>query len=455
MPESPLEIAEQALAAASGDEAEAVVQAERSGLARFAGAEVHQPTLIENVVVALTVTRDGRAGVATGNRVDADGIADLGRRAGEAADSASPDPDRPSLAPAAAFPEVEGFDEETASLGPERQAQLAAAAIGAAAGFPVYGYFTSSDCELAVAASTGLRAHQRSTDATVLVLAADEDASGYHERTSWKASQLDPAAVARESVGLARRTRGAQELEPRGYAAVLEPFAIAELLDYFGWDSFNGLGLLEERSYLAGRLGERVMDEKVSISDDALDPRGLPKAFDFEGVPKQVVRLVEGGVARGVLWDRATAARAGEGRDSTGHALPATARKWGAAATSLTVEPGEAESAEALAELVHDGIYVTRIHYPGIVDPREGVITGMTRDGTFRIRGGKIAEPLVNLRFTVSVPELLAEVPGLTRRRLLVSTSDFYDERYPTAALVPAIATARFNVTGSGSGPGI
>jgi PmbA protein len=454
MPDA-VEIAEQALRAASGDETEAVVHVERSGLARFAGAEVHQPTLVDNVVVELTVVQDGRAGVATGNRIDPEGLSGLARRADEAAASASADPDRPPLPGPTDYPEVAGYDEETASLAPEEQARRAAAAIDAATGFPVYGYFTSGVCELAVAASTGLRADQRFTDASVLVLAAEEGASGYHQRTSWRVGQLDPAAVAREAVGLARRTRGAQEPTPAAYAAVLEPFAVADLLRYFASDSFNGLGLLEERSYLAGRIGERVMDEKVTIVDDALDARGLPKAFDFEGVPKRRVTLVEHGVARGVVWDRATAARAGGGRESTGHALPATARKWGAEADALCVEPGEAESSEALVALVDEGIYITRLHYLGIVDPREGVITGMTRDGTFRIRSGKIAEPLVNLRFTVSVPELLSEVPGLTRRRLLVSTSDFYDERYPTAALVPALATARFNVTGTGSAPGI
>ena len=62
---------------------------------------------------------------------------------------------------------------------------------------------------------------------------------------------------------------------------------------------------------------------------------------------------------------------------------------------------GEAASLDELAELVGDGIYVTRLHYLSVVEPREGVLTGMTRDGTFRIRDGKVAEPLVNLRFTV------------------------------------------------------
>jgi predicted Zn-dependent protease len=198
-----------------------------------------------------------------------------------------------------------------------------------------------------------------------------------------------------------------------------------------------------------------VFDEKVSIADDARDPRGLPKAFDFEGTPKRRVPLVEDGIARGVVWDRATAARAGGGQESTGHALPGSARKWGAVPMALDMASGEVDSPDALAELVGDGIYVTRLHYLGIVEPRDGVITGMTRDGTFRVRDGKIAEPLVNLRFTVSVPELLSDVLGLTRRRLLVNQSDFYDERYPTGALVPALATARFNVTGTGSGPGV
>ena len=98
---------------------------------------------------------------------------------------------------------------------------------------------------------------------------------------------------------------------------------------------------------------------------------------------------------------------------------------------------------------------MTRLHYLGVVHPREGVITGMTRDGTFRIRNGRIAEPLVNLRFTIAMPDLLAEVPGLSREVRLVNGSDFYGERYPYGVRVPALATASFNVTGIGGSPGL
>ena len=447
------EVAARALELADG-EAEAVVLAERSGFARFAGSEVHQPTLADDVSVTVRVVRGGRLGTASTNRIDDDGLREIVRRAAEAADSSPRDETFPGLAPPAPFPAVDGFDPETAELSPDELARRAAAAIEAAE-LPVYGYFTSGSIELAVASSTGVSAEQAATDATALVIAAGEGASGYAERTSRRAADVDAAAVAREADEKAARTRGARAVDPGVYAAVLEPYALSELLEYFAYDSFGALGLLEERSYLAGRLGERVFDPKVSIADDALDPRGLPKAFDFEGTPKRRVEIVEEGVARGVVWDRATAARAGGSAETTGHAPSPLQSQWGPLAFALQVAPGEAASVEELAEAVGDGLYVTRLHYLGIVHPREGVITGMTRDGTFRIRDGRIAEPLVNLRFTVSVPELLGEVPGLTREPMLVNRSDFYGERYPYGMLTPALATARFNVTGSGSTPGI
>jgi predicted Zn-dependent protease len=449
-----LDVAKAALAAAGG-EAEAVAHVEHSGLARFAGSEVHQPTLIENAMVTLRVAHDNRVGVATTNRIDEAGLGELARRAADAAESAPPDETFPGLAPPADLPAVEGYDEETAALGPADQARLAAAAIDAGGDVPVYGFFTSADSQLAVVSSTGLSVEQWMTDATTLVVAADENGSGYAEQTAWRAASIDPSAVAREAAERAERTRGAAEIEPGVYRAVLEPYAFAEMLDYFSYNSFGALGLLDRRGYFTDRLGQKVFDEKISITDDALDPRGLPKAFDFEGTPKRRVTLVEKGIARGVVWDRTTAARAGDGAESTGHAPPAELRDWGPLPSALSVLPGEAESVDELAELIGDGLYITRLHYLGVVHPREGIITGMTRDGTFRIRAGKIAEPLVNLRFTIAVPDFLRDVHGLTSKASLVNSQNFYGERYPYGVMTPAIAAERFTITGVGSKPGI
>ena len=462
-----LAVAQELLAAAGEEQAEAVVHVESGGLARFAASEIHQPTLIDNVSLQLRVLRGSpgalRAGTAATNRLDARGIADLVARAREAAASASPDPELPPLArpeeapgPGAGAGPEDGWDDATAALGGDGQARLARAAIDATgAGLGLHGSFTAGAVALAVASTTGLRAAQRVTDATIRAIAAGHEASGFAERTSWRAGDLDPAAVAREATATAERTRGAAVPEPGVYRAVLLPYALGELLQWVGFDSFQAVGLLDGASFLAGHLGEQLLHPSVSIADDPLSPHGLPKRIDFEGVAKQRVEIVSEGVARGVVWDRASAARAGGGQRSTGHALPAASRAWGPFASALEVAPGDAPSPEALAEAVGDGIFVTRFHYLSVVSPREGIITGTTRDGTFRIRDGRLAEPLVNLRFTVSVPELLREVVGITRERLLTSQADFYDDRFAFGALVPALATARFAVTGVGSRPGL
>jgi PmbA protein len=449
-----LELAERAVRAAEGDEAQAIVRRERSGLARYAASEVHQPTLVENEVVELQVVRDGRLGIAVGNRPGEDGLRELAARAAEVAASAPADPDFPGLTPKTDPPEVGGFDEATAVLGAADQAALAATAIDASA-LDLYGFVTTAETELAIASTTGLSLSQTMTDAAVLALAAVDGASGYAEQSAWRIADVDPAGAAREAVAKAERTRGATEIEPGSYAAVLEPYAFAELLLYFAYDAFGALGLIEERSFASGRIGTKVFDKRFSLADDALDPRGFPKSFDFEGSPKQRVELVRDGVLEGVLWGRQSAARAGGGQRTTGHGPPSSLRHWGPLPYALSVAGGEAESPEELAELVGDGIYVTRLHYLSIVNPREGIVTGMTRDGTFRISGGRIAEPLVNLRFTVSVPELLADLPGLTREPVLVNEESYYDERYPNGVLTPAVATARFDITGIGSTPGV
>jgi predicted Zn-dependent protease len=451
---SALDLAERALRVAEGDEALALVQTERSGMARFAGSEVHQPTLIENETVELQVVRGGRLGIAAGNRTDEEGLRALAGRAGEAADNAPADQDFPGLARPEQPTAVESFDEETAALGPDDQARLAATAIDASE-LELYGFVTSGVTGIAIASTTGVAVEQELTDVAALALATVEGASGYAERTGWRLAEVDAAAAAVEANEKAKLTRGAGELAPGSYPAVLEAPAFAELLAYFAYDAFGALGLIEERSYAYDKLGQHVFDERFSLADDALDPRGFAKAFDFEGVPKQRVELVRDGVLTGVVWDRASAKRAGGGQQTTGHAPPSSLRHWGPLAFALSVAGGEADSPEQLAETVGEGIYVTRLHYLSVVDPREGIVTGMTRDGTFRIRGGKIADPLVNLRFTVSMPQLLAELPGLTREPVLINQNAYYDERYPTGLRSPAVATARFDVTGVGSSPGV
>jgi predicted Zn-dependent protease len=190
-----------------------------------------------------------------------------------------------------------------------------------------------------------------------------------------------------------------------------------------------------------GHFGERITGETITIWDDGHDPRGLALPFDFEGVSKQRVMLIENGIAKNVVYDSFTAGRE-EGQDSTGHSLPAP-NTFGPVPVNLFMAPGEATKAEMLASTEH-GIWVTRFHYTNPVHPIKTVLTGMTRDGTFLIENGEITRPLKNLRFTQSILEAFSRATMLGRdlKLLKAGWGNF-------ARCVPAAKIEAFEFTGT------
>jgi predicted Zn-dependent protease len=103
--------------------------------------------------------------------------------------------------------------------------------------------------------------------------------------------------------------------------------------------------------------------------------------------------------------------------------------------------PGES-SIEDMVAATDRGLYVTRFHYSNVVHPREAVITGMTRDGTWLIEDGRITRPVKNLRFTQSILETLRATDMVGRETLLAS------EFFFSASRVPAIRSTAFRFTG-------
>jgi PmbA protein len=91
---------------------------------------------------------------------------------------------------------------------------------------------------------------------------------------------------------------------------------------------------------------------------------------------------------------------------------------------------------------VKDGLLVTRLNYVRVVHPARSIITGMTRDGTYRIRRGEIGPAVRNLRFTESVLATLAsleQVGAATRR--------YSDERGGGSVTTPAAVAGAFHFT--------
>jgi predicted Zn-dependent protease len=178
----------------------------------------------------------------------------------------------------------------------------------------------------------------------------------------------------------------------------------------------------------------------VTIRDDFAHPGMVGLPFDFEGMPRRRLELIRDGVFRQVVYDRRTARQAGDGAVSTGHALPSP-NPDGPFPLNLCMDTGGSSVQEMIAS-TDRGILVTRFHYANVVNPLESSITGMTRDGTFRIEGGEVAGPVRNLRFTQSILGALSEVSAIGREAELAS------EFFFSASLVPAIKVEAFHFSG-------
>jgi predicted Zn-dependent protease len=407
-----------------------------SALTRFANNGIHQNVAERDVSVRVRVVKDGKTGVASINQLNEAAAADVLKRAVAIADLQPPSEVVPIPGPAKARP-VDAWSDATAAATPEERADFVQTICSKAerAGLKAFGAYSTSAGQLAIANSLGVFHHQRSTQATVNSVVMGDAGSGYADRGSIDVRDLDKDLLAGEVIEKAQRNQNAQPVEPGVYEVVLEEYAVAEMLEFMSFMGFGALAVQEERSFM--RLGERITGEEVSIWDDGLDRTGIPASFDFEGVPKQRVDLITGGVASGLVYDMQTATK--EGRQSTGHGLPAPNTE-GPFAVNLFMKPGSAAKADLMSDIKR-GIWVTRFWYVRVVHPKASIITGMTREGTFLIENGKITRPVKDLRFTQSILEALNGTLALTRStKLQVS-------EYLGASRVPAVRLKAFDFT--------
>jgi len=444
-PAEALRLAEEVVRLAEGagaSEAEALVVAGESALTRFANSEIHQNVASTEVFVNLRVARGQRIGVASTGRLDTEGLRALVARATDIAGNVEeledwaglPEPDATAPQPLAA-----AWADATANATPELRADGARAVIAAAdaAGVTAYGSFSTDAEAIAVASSRGIRVAERRTASQMLIVTmGPENGTGYAEQAAVDATTIDAAVLGREAAERARASRNPVDIAPGDYPVVLNHYAVVDLLDMVGYLGFSALAVQEDRSFF--EAGKTVASPLVTIADDGRDPAGLPMGFDAEGIAKQRLSLLDRGVCRDLAYDAQTAAKAG--RRSTGHGLPAP-NTWGPFPINMVMAGGDA-TFDDLVGGMDRGLLVTRFHYTNPAHPKKVVITGMTRDGTFLVEGGRIVGPVRNLRFTMSYLDALAGVEAVTRERRCL-------RGMLGGIVVPAVRISSFSFTGA------
>ena len=365
----------------------------------------------ERFEVTVTVVVDGRAAVAT-----AAGMEDV--PLARAAKAASVNARRPRAWPAPPLPGPasgrghDGWDPDVLTWTPAEdrldwETAAARVAVGSTRGIAV------------AEQRTHARARARTGTSERAVVAA---------AAAVGPQSLDLGALVAEARALALEELPVTEPPGGEPVVVLGAQAVAHILD--GLRPAFGIHLDLGDSPLAGRTGSRVAASAVNLSDSARHPGTLPRSYDAEGTPRRPVPLIQDGVAHRRVHDSASAARAGAGAESTGHASRAAA--LAAIPEHLVLVGGGAEGIDALCAPVGDGLHIPAIergedgrhHARGAVRIRAGAPVGRVPDHPLHI------DPLA----------VLAGVEALDARQRLVVLPG-HAPGGAGAAVVPALRT--------------
>ena len=418
-------------------EIEAIVAASDEALTRFANNAIHQNVAERTTHLSVRPVIDGRTARASTNRLSCDAIREVVAEAIAIAKLTEPDEDLPPLAAPADYQRVERWYETTARATPEERARAVAEAIHAVetAGQTAAGIYSTGESVFVLLNSRGVLARHTETMARFSITAMAADSSGWAKASACDLAALNPLELALTAARKAAESTAPRELPPGRYTVILEPAAVLDLTGQM-FPDFSATAIRDGRSFLSDRIGKQIFGENVTIHDDAGHPLQSGPPFDGEGVPRKRLTLVERGVVREIAYSRQAAALAGTA--PTGHGFPLP-NEFGEAPTNIAIAGGES-SLEQMTASTDRGILVTRLWYIREVDPYEKIFTGMTRDGTFLIEGGRVTAGVRNFRFNQGLIEMLSNVEALS-----VPVRASGEETYDMVA--PAMKVREFNFT--------
>ena len=294
------------------------------------------------------------------------------------------------------------------------------------------GYLVVNTSTNALGNKEKLFAYHKITNAnyTVTVRTTDGTGSGWAGAESPDWTKLNVNEVSQRAIDKARLSRSPVAIEPGRYTVILEPQAVGDLVQLIGFYA-DARSSDEGRSPFTkqgggNKIGEKIVDPRITISADPFDPMILSQPWDGDGLPLGKQVFVDKGVLKELYYSRFWAKKMN--KQPTG------------APTSFIMSGGTT-SLDDMIKSTQRGILVTRLWYLREVDPRTILYTGLTRDGTFLIENGKISKAIKNFRFNDSPLFMLNNLEAIGPAVRLAGTEA------GGAVVVPPIKVKDFNFT--------
>jgi len=446
----------------TADEVEVFLTGGRFSLTRFANNTIHQNVAEENHTISVRTAFGGRTARASTNKFDDESL----RRVVEASESLArvqhSDPDllpmpdareaadnadmsvraTPPATPSRHF-------EATAAITPELRAEGVKQIVTVANrhNLTTAGTYSSNEWVEGIFNSQGLHKWHQQTSAEISITMIGGDSSGWQKSNSPDAANLDPLRLAETAAKKAVDSAQPIELPPGKYTVILEPAAALDIVGFMFWD-YSGTSILDQRSFLTGRIGTKLFGDNITVWDDVNHPLQSGSPFDGEGMTRQRIPLIENGVVTRVVYARATAARMKRSEykekagpiDATGHGFLLPNEIGEMPVNIVFAAPRDPQTLEQMIASTERGVLVTRLWYIREVEPYEKICTGMTRDGTFLIENGRVKNGIRNFRFNESLIHMLSNVTAMS---LPVRSSG----EESIDMVVPAMKIGGFNFT--------
>jgi predicted Zn-dependent protease len=403
------------LSFSKADECEVTLYGGEGGNLRYARNSVSTSGASRSMELIIASVFGRKMGTTSINEYDDASLQKAVQRAETLARLAPDNPEYlPLLSPQTYGPAARTFIPATAGMTSGQRADLAAQSLQIArdAGLTAAGYIENNAGFTARMNSHGLWTWHTETGVnfSVTLRTNDGTGSGYSSRGFNDIALLDVAAASKTAAWKAAHSGGARALEPGKYTVILEPAAGIVLLENL-YGSLDARSADEGRNFLSlpggkTRLGEKLVDEQVTIYSDPRNEELPTKNYSGEGLPQDKITWIEKGVVRNLVYSRYWAQKKGV------NPVPYP--------DGFIMNGGNASLDDLIAG-TEKGVLVTRLWYIREVDPQTLLFTGLTRDGTFYIENGQIKFPIKNFRFNESPIIMLNNLEALGKPQRTVS----------------------------------
>ena len=217
----------------------------------------------------------------------------------------------------------------------------------------------------------------------------------------------DPEAVGREAAARVVRRLGARKVSTCRVPVVFDPETSRSLLGHI-FEAVRGDAIYRNASFLAGKLGEKIAGDNITILDDGLRPGGFgSRPFDDEGVAPSVTPVIECGVLRSYLLNTYSARKLG--LRTTGNASRGVTGPPGVGPKNFYLTPGT-QSPQEILRPVKSGFFVTELIGMGV-----NVVTGDYSRGAVGlwIENGQLSYPVDEVTIAGSLPEMLNHIGAI------------------------------------------